>query len=120
MTYAADLVPALEGLRDLLIAAGVRASLDRATLPVPGAWVRPDSTAGYSLAGDGRARVSVLLVCPQNNKDSESLRDLTRLLDKALTVIDPDDDVDTSVVLPVGQNNLPAFRLVVDLDLKGQ
>jgi hypothetical protein len=116
MSYADRIVPACQGLADALTAAGVPATLSRGALRVPGAWVRPDSTTAVNLAGDGRARVSVLLVAPQAG-DAEALTDLCGLLDAALTVIDPDDDVDTSVVLPIGNNPLPAFRLVVDLEL---
>ena len=59
----------------------------------------------------------MLLVCQQSN-DYEALEDLVPLLELALTVLDPDEDVDTSVVLPHNGNNLPAFRVVVDLDLE--
>lgn len=120
MTYAARLVPALKSLCAQLTAAGVPASLDRATMKVPGAWVRPDTTSGDDNLRDssstGTARVSVLLVAPTAG-DAEALADLARLLDKTLAVIDPDDDVDTSVVLPIRSTNHPAFRVVVDLPL---
>jgi hypothetical protein len=115
MSYADRIVPALQDLADLLTEAGVRATLDRRNLEVPGAWVRPDSAGPYTL-GAAKARASVLLVAPQAG-DREALEDLCGLLDDALTVIDPEEDVDTSVVLPHNGNALPAFRLVVDLDL---
>lgn len=116
--YGARLVPALKGLCELLASAGVPASLDRSTMRVPGAWVRPDTVTATSLAGEtgpARSRVSVLLVAPQEG-DAEALADLARLLSKALTVIDPDEDVDTSVLVTIRTNAHPAFRLVVDLD----
>lgn len=116
MSWAAHLIPACQYLADRLTAAGVPSTLDRRTLQVPGAWVRPD-TAGRATLRGGTARVSVLLVCQQSN-DGEALEDLVALLEDALTVIDPDEDVDTSVVLPHNGNNLPAFRLVVDLELE--
>jgi hypothetical protein len=115
MSYAGRLVPACRELAVLLTEAGVPATLDRKGLQVPGAWVRPDSAGPYTL-GAARARASVILVAPQAG-DSEALEDLCGLLDAALTVIDPEEDVDTSVVLPHNGNALPAFRLVVDLDL---
>lgn len=119
MSYATRLVPALQELADALTAAGVPATLSRSNLRVPGAWIRPDTATVHTLAGGGRVRASVLLVAPgANANDGEALDDLCGLLDAALTVLDPDDDVDTSVVLPVGSNALPAFRLEVDLDLK--
>lgn len=111
---------ACQSLADRLTDAGVPATLNRTSLQVPGAWVRPDKAlgvatlAGWSLTG---ARASVLLVVSQAG-DLESLSDLEGLLVKALTVIDPEEDPDTSVVLPHNGNALPAFRLVVDLDLE--
>ncbi len=116
--YAGRLVPALKALAAELTAAGIPTSLDRQTMRVPGAWVRPDTVTATSLAGDtgpARSRVSVLLACPTQG-DAEALADLSRLLAKALTVIDPDEDVDTSVLLTIRSNTHPAFRLVVDLD----
>lgn len=110
------LVAALQDLADQLTAAGVRTGLDRQKMAVPGGWLRPDAITGpTNLAGDMRARCSLLLAVPKSG-DAEALADLCRLLDKALTVIDPDDDTDTSVVLSVRDNALPAFRLVVDVD----
>ena len=116
MSWASSIIPACQDLADRLTAAGVPATLDRRSLSVPGAWVRPDTASRATLRG-GTCRASVLLVCQQSN-DSEALEDLVPLLEAALSVIEPDDDVDTSVVLPHNGNNLPAFRVVVDLDLE--
>lgn len=116
MSWAASLIPACEALVAELEGAGLRATLDRTKLPVPGAWVRPDTAGRLTLRG-GRARCSVLLVC-QPAGDVEVLADLVELLEKALQVIEPDEDVDTSVVLPHNGNALPAFRVVVDLELE--
>lgn len=116
MSWAADLLPACQRLADLLTAAGVPATLNRAALQVPGAWIRPDRANRAALRG-GTVRANVLLVVPQQG-DQESLEDLVQLLDKALAVIDPDEDVETDVLLPHNNNALPAFRLVVDLDLE--
>lgn len=122
MSWAAGIVPACQSLADRLTAAGVPATLSRGALRTPGAWVRPDlaTVVHATLAGDAYGlRASVLLVAPDAGaKDKEALTDLVGLLEKALTVLDPDDDVDTSVVLPHNGNMLPAFRLVVDLDLE--
>jgi hypothetical protein len=118
-TYATRLIPACKALAAELTAAGVPATLSRETLRVPGAWVRPDTINAYTLQGDegpARARISVILVAPAAN-DAEALGDLVGLLDKTLGVIDPDDDVDTSVLLPLRGNNLPAFRVVTDLEV---
>lgn len=118
MSYAERIVPACQELADALTEAGVKATLSRDRLQVPGAWVRPDTVTGFTLGGAGTARVSVLLVAPAaGSNDREALADLSRLLDRALTVITPDEDVDASVVLPHQNNNLPAFRLVTEIDL---
>lgn len=117
MSWAAQLVPACEDLAARLTAAGVPATLDRSALRVPGAWVMPSTAAPLTLSGSGTCRVNVLLVVPEGG-DLEALKDLQRLLVKALTVIDPDEDVDTSLVFPLNNNSLPAFRLVVDLTLE--
>jgi hypothetical protein len=116
VTYAARLVQALEELAQRLTDAGVRATVDRARLSVPGAWIMPMTAREERLDRGGMVRVSVLLVAPQSS-DLEALKTLCGLLDLALEVIDPDEDVDTSVVLPVNDNPLPAFRLVVDLNV---
>lgn len=117
MSWAARIVPACQELADVLTAAGVPATLDRARLAVPGAWVTPGKAHQLTLAGGGRVAASVLLVTSAAS-DLEALESLAGLLDKALAVVTPDEDVDTSVVLPVRNNPLPAFRLVVNLKLE--
>ena len=114
--WATRLVPACQELADTLTAAGVPATLDRSRLKLPGAWITPGTARAHTLAGRGRARADVLLVVAQSN-DLESLTALGGLLATALTVLTPDGDVDTSVVLPIGNNALPAFRLPVNLYL---
>jgi hypothetical protein len=117
MTWATRIVPACEDLAARLTAAGVRATLDRSKLSVPGAWITPGTARTLTLSGAGRVRASVLLVVPATG-DLASLTALAGLLDKALTVLTPDEDVDTSVVLPHNNSALPAFRLAVDLTLE--
>jgi hypothetical protein len=116
MSYALSLLPALYDLRDALSAGGVPCSLDRQKLPVPGAWITPETMHETGLDGSGVARVSVFLVAPAAG-EAEALSDLQGLLAKALAVVDPDDDVDTSVALTVRANALPAFRIPLDVDL---
>lgn len=117
MSWALSLVPALEELAQELTAAGVRATTDRGRLSVPGAWVTPGTAATRSLAGDGRARVSVLLIAPAS-ADLEALKTLCGLLDLTLGVIRPAEDVDTSVLFPrPNADPLPAFRVAVDVQL---
>jgi len=123
MSYADRIVPALEELADLLTTAGVPAATDRARLQLPGAWVTSSSIGEVTLAGSATLRASVFLVAPAAG-DWEPVRVLSGLLAKALTVIDPDEDpatdalIDTSVILNVRSNPLPAFRLAVDLPLE--
>lgn len=116
MTWARRIVPACEELAAALTAAGVPATLERGKVELGGAWVRPDTAARATLRG-GTCRASVFLVVSQQ-ADAEGLRDLVEVLEKALDVIEPDEDVDTTVLLSVRGNNLPAFRLQVDLDLE--
>lgn len=117
MTWASRLLPACQELADLLTAAGVPATLNKDRLETPGAWITPGKARGArTLAGGGVVEVSVLLVVPAA-KEAEALKGLGRLLELALTVIDPDGAVDTSIVLPHNNNALPAFRLPVNLDL---
>jgi hypothetical protein len=119
VSWADRIVPACQHLADLLTQAGVPATLSRSTLRVPGAWVLPATATTETLSGAGTVRATVLLVAPSaGNKDQEALEDLAGLLARALTVITPDEDVDTSVVFPHNNNALPAFRLSVDLDLE--
>jgi hypothetical protein len=124
MSFAARIVPALEDLVAQLEAAGLHATATKARLRVPGAWVTPahvDVVATLRGLGPATLRAEVYLVAPAQG-ELEALADLAGLLELALTVIDPDDDdghaVDTSVVVPHNNNALPAFRLVVDLDLE--
>lgn len=116
MTWAARIVPACQDLADRLTAAGVPATVDRRRLEVPGAWVTPETARPLTLAGTGRCRVSVLLVAPMGG-DLEALGVLAGLLEKTLTVVRPDDEVDTAVLFPHNNNPHPAFRLPVDLTL---
>lgn len=118
MSYAASIVPALQALQEVLATAGVPSSLDRAKLPVPGAWITPATVSQVNLAGDGLLVAHVLLVA-QESGEAEALGTLTGLLGRLLEVIDPDGDVDTSVVLTrPNASPLPAFRVPVSLECK--
>jgi len=117
-SYADRIVPTLEDLAALLTSAGVRAGLERSQLEVPGAWVTPASVGDYTLDGEAHTiTTAVLLVAPAGG-DLAPLKVLTGLLAKAETVISPDEDVDTSVVLNVRNTPLPAFRLTVVIPIK--
>lgn len=117
MTWATQLVPACRDLRDRLAGAGIPATLDRSSLPVPGAFVTPASGEALTLKGAGRLTVNILLVV-QPAGDLEALTGLAELLAKTLTVLTPDGPVDTSVVFPHNNNLHPAFRVPVVLKLE--
>jgi hypothetical protein len=117
MTYAARIAPALEELRSVLEGAGVKAATRRDKVPVPGAFVAPASVSVTPTLGGGLAtlRAHVLLVAADNDA---ATTELAKLLDAALGVLEPDEDVDTSLLFPINNNPLPAWRLVVDLELE--
>lgn len=116
-SWASRIVPVLEELVADLESAGVHASTDRTRVRAPGAWVTASTAGPSTLDGSGTMRAHVLLVAPDTG-DAAALATLAGLLDKALAVLDPDEDVDTSVVLPLPTGSThPAFRVTVDLDL---
>jgi hypothetical protein len=120
MTVADRLVPALQGLADLLTAAGVPASLDRAKVNPRGAWITAETIGVTQLDGSGVLRAHVFLVAPTGADDLTKLTILAGLLSKALTVLTPDEDVDTSYTVSLPHTPsaaFPAFRLVTDIDL---
>lgn len=106
-------------LRNALAGAGISASLDPDTVDVGnggGAWVRIPTMEPLTLAGAWTVRFQVYLVAPAVGA-LEAWDVLSQLLDRALTVIEPDEPVNTatSVVLPHTPNQpLPAFLLTVD------
>jgi len=118
MSYATRIAPALAEVVQLLTAAGVPATTQRDKIQTPGAFVGPASVSMVPTLGGGSVavlRAHVLLVARDNDK---ALEELARLLDAALGVLEPDEDVDASLVFPINNNPLPAWRLVVDLDLE--
>jgi len=120
MSYPSRIVPTLQALCAQLEDAGIRASVDRSKVNAPGAWVSPQLTTTHTLDASGRMRVHVYLIGPTGADDLTVLKTLAGLLDLALTVLTPDEDVDTSysVALPhTPTATFPAFRLVVDVDL---
>ncbi|MGW0247924.1 hypothetical protein ACWDYH_14950 [Nocardia goodfellowii] len=112
-----DIASILEGLADELKAAGVRAAVDPRDLNPPCAWVVARSIAHELLGGGGTVAVEVYLIAPDSGAP-QAYRTLTDLLDKALTVLEPDADTSLSeaVTLPGGGGPLPAFRLTVNIE----
>lgn len=116
MNIGGQIVPALEDLRDVVISAGIPAHLERDKTPVPGAFVGPVNLHTPTLSGAMTLRAAVILVSGEVGEPA-SLLALAGLLEKLMSVIDPDGDIDTSLVFPVRNSPLPAWRVYVDLEL---
>lgn len=116
-SYAERIVPTLEQLCQLLEGAGVRASLERSSMTIPGAWVTPASVGVFTLDGQAHTITAAVLLVAQGGGDLAPLRTLAGLLARVEAVLSPEGDVDTSVVLNVRNNPQPAFRLAVTLPI---
>ena len=109
----------LVSLRDALAGAGIPTAVDPDQVDVSkrgGAWVRAVRMQAATLDDAWEVRYQVHLIAPDVGV-LEAWDLLSALLDRALTVIDPDEPVNTahSVTLPHTPNQpLPAFLLVVD------
>ena len=120
MNIGDKLVDRLNWVAAALSATGMNGSLTRSKVNAPGFWVTPQLMSIDNLDGSGTARLHVFLIAPTGQDDLTVLKTLSGLLSKALTVLTPDEDVDTSytVALPhTPAATFPAFRLVVDVDL---
>jgi hypothetical protein len=106
-------------LRAALAAAGIATSLDPGSVDVGnggGAWVRVKELDVVTLGETWQVSFQVYLIAPDVGV-LEAWDILAALLNKALTVIDPDAPVNTatSVILPQSPNQpLPAFLVTVD------
>jgi hypothetical protein len=114
---------ALTPVRDALAGAGVPASLDPATVQVPGAWITGRSIDQLTMRGGGRLTYHLYLIAPAV-ATLQALDILTGLYEAAWPVIDPvteeGDVVDLaqSIALPSNPTvGLPAFRLVGETSL---
>jgi hypothetical protein len=109
----------LIALRAALAGAGIPTAVDPDQVDVGkrgGAWVRALSMEAATIDDTWEVRYEVYLVAPAVGV-LEAWDILSALLDRALTVIDPDEPVKTavSVTLPhTPTQPLPAFLLVVD------
>lgn len=118
-SYASRALAALQETAARLTTAGVRTSLERGEVHLPGAWLAGQTAQLVTLAGGARLRCHLYLVVADNG-DIPSSKQLWQLLDKTLAVLDPDGDIDTTygLVLPSNpQVPLPAFRVPFDLDI---
>lgn len=118
MGLGASTATALAGLLAVLESAGVPASLNVGQVQPPGAWVTPRTITPERLDGGGQLRTYVYLIVSDTDA-AQAVINLGQLLDKALTVIDPDEAVSTAeaVALP-DSPPLPAYRLTVDLPVE--
>lgn len=103
-------------LRSALAGAGIPTTLEPGDVQVPGAWVSVRSMEPLTLDDAWTVRFHVYLVAPAVGA-LEAWDHLSKMLDRALTVLSPDEAVNTatSVTLPhTPSQALPAFLLVVD------
>lgn len=114
----------LTELRDALAGAGVPASVDPATVQVPGAWIAPQWLDEMTMTGAYRLVVYVYLIAPAVGT-LEALDILGGLLDAATPVVEPSteegDRLETNqaVTLPANPGTpLPAFRIITHLTLE--
>lgn len=114
MSLGAAMTAAVKELTDAIESAGVPASTVVAEVRVPGAWVSPRTMTVETLSGGGTLRCHVYLIAGDVTAD-QALKELGGLLDKALTVVDPDEPVDMAqaVALP-DTPPMPAYRLTID------
>ena len=111
------LLTACLGLAAELTAAGVPASVERARVNPPGAWISPQSMDVTRLSGGGIAAVDVILVVGDTG-EANALKHLDDLLGKVLGIgLALTEPVDTAYALTLTSSPLPAFRVPVELDL---
>ena len=115
MAQGAAIVAAVDHLVATLAGAGLRVTTESSTVAPPGVWVQARTVEVETLDESSRLRVYVYLIASESGGRT-ALVALGELLDKALTVIDPDEptELNHSVALP-DSAPLPAYRLVVDL-----
>lgn len=106
-------------LLDLLAAADVAASMDPATLNLPGAWLALDTVAAATMAGQLRLECRLFLVSPDTDP-RRAIGHLGTLHAKVLQVLTPDGPVVTQgVVMPGDPTPLPALSVPVHLFTNG-
>lgn len=103
-----------------LAAADVSASMDPATLNLPGAWLALDTVAVANLAGRLRLECRLFLISPDTDPQ-RAIGHLGELHAKVLTVLAPDGPVVTQgVVMPGDPTPLPALSVPVHLFTNGE
>lgn len=102
-------------LRSALAGAGVPATLEPGDVQEGGAWVQFVTVTPLTMDQGWTARFYVYLVAPAVDT-VQAFDVLGEVLDKALTVLEPDEPITApGITLPHTPNQiLPAYRLVVD------
>jgi hypothetical protein len=103
---------------ELTTVAGVPASVERAKVHTPGAWVNPRTVEITTLSGGGTALVDLILVAADTG-ERNALAALEGLLEKVLTLphLDVAEPIDTNYALILSGSPLPAFRVATHLEL---
>ncbi|WP_024794196.1 hypothetical protein [Tomitella biformata] len=116
-TPALDVPAVIGGVIDELKSAGLSATAEPADLNPPCAWVAVDKVEHSLLCGGGVVRVRIYLIAPDVGT-MQAHRTLSEMLDKALTVIDPDQDtvLDEGIRLPAGGGPLPAYMVTAEIE----
>lgn len=112
-----DLRPALDDLAARLDGVGITASLDPQEVPVPGVWLAVQSIATVTRClSDVTVGVHVVAL---DSGAPTAISELGDLLTAVLTVVRPDDTVDTTtpVVLPHDPTPLPAATFTTTVEL---
>lgn len=104
----------VDALRALLTAEGIRNAEDPSELTPPGVLVRLESFTQATLSG---LQLTVRLFCIVPDQDHErASAELVALVNRVLTVLDPDGPVTAaSVVLPGDPARLPALSIPLNL-----
>jgi len=103
-------------LRAELAGAGIPTDLDPGAVPVPGAWLSIRQVTPLTLGEGWEVRFHLYLVVPDAGA-LEAWDGLSGLLDKALTVVEPDEPINTSTAITLPHTPtqpLPAVLIVVD------
>lgn len=112
-----DIVGTVESVVAVLKSAGLSATAEPADINPPAAWVAADKIAHDRLDGSGVVRIRVYLIAPDNSA-MQAHRELSRMLAKVLTVVDPSEDtvLDEGLRLPGGGGPLPAYMVTAEIE----
>ncbi len=117
--FGGQILPALQGQAADLIAAGIPTTLNRAQAKVPGAVLVPTQAYVSTLEFGGTLRADLYLIGSDAADDTTVLKQLSGLLDIAMSVItlNADEVVDLNYAFQTPGGTVPAFRVPIDLDL---